>query len=352
MSLNLPTLKQRVSRQGGLLNLNNTCYLSSALVFLTYGVPIFTDDLSRNYLLNNYNSFIYGENSVLYHLLKLVETQKKQLTSPIDVTDIWNIFTNRHISFSIKTQHDSEEALWLLLDMIQDEVLNGMNNFELNQRKIISPVNNCFEMKIKNIIRCADNKHCSWQGSEKTDSYYALKVGIPNLDFIWKDNHVWDCAICTFSNLSTNSTCVMCYIGKKPPPLNRNKYNKLKWTDRNFWNLTDLLKCYFSWIKLVDYCNDKHENMCKSTKSCYSRNKIIKLPRMLIIHLVRWEKDIIIKKNTLPIKCPSILGIHAFFIRLVFMRFLYVWYSCVFYRFVTIYGRNNRRTITKIGNIK
>ena len=121
-------------------------------------------DLSRNYILSNYNKYIYGSNSYLYHLLQFYEKENNNLKNKHyvyqTIKPLFNIFTQKNPDFkNRKIQHCANECYEIVLDMLRSEIAEGLkfnNNINNNVIESICPINMNFKIRLKKRTFCRD----------------------------------------------------------------------------------------------------------------------------------------------------------------------------------------------------
>ena len=288
--LTFPNLNFKEKKEGGLLNLGNTCYLTAALNVGTY-CPGILFEINRNYIIGDHsNSLIYGEKSLIYHLLTLQQEQQKQIRnniySVIDVSKIWKIITDKYTDFKAKEQHDCWSIFsHIFFDQVRDQINKVLSdNYKPIDLKSINPIDLAFTIKLTEQMACPKKK-C--YNHHKTEANFGLLCYIPNCNFIFEKPDYWYCNSCSFPNNYQLVNCIYCKVGKRPYHFDALKFECLKWAAKDKYSIEELIKFSFGWRQLTEYKPDQHK---RCNNLLYGRYFISQLPRVLLICIPRFTQ--------------------------------------------------------------
>ncbi|XP_065052207.1 ubiquitin carboxyl-terminal hydrolase 37-like isoform X2 [Rhopilema esculentum] len=238
-----PSLSNQIALTG-FANLGNTCYMNAILQCLL-GIPAFSYDLDNTLLLSKVKHIsLYKSLHNLLIAKRLGESQDKQKWL---LKSIKKAISNQAARFSGNMQHDAHEFLGQCLDQLKEDIikpspLQGNEADETTpsdgeQQKSLEaacPVARNFECQVSHNIECEE---CRNQIA-KEEIFYDFSLDIPEID----EN-----------------------------------------TDPEEKNLQDLLQDYFEEEKIGYKCEK-----CECENANLSHH-ISKLPRVMILHLKRYE---------------------------------------------------------------
>lgn len=222
----------------GLINLGNTCYFNSCIQLL------FQCKKLIEFFLDNNNKF--SDEQILsfqfHRLMKGMHTLNKKIAPET----FWNTFKKIFKHFDNQEQHDSQEALLLILDRLHEELKDNKNN---------SIIKELFEGKLETSIKCLECKTIS----NTIQPFFHLVLNFP--DFDNPEDYDIDNQHVTFNELI--------------------KYN---FQDELFEN-DNLYSC--------EHCN-------KKTKAI-KKNNITHLPEYLLLYMKRFDinQNKLVKVNDL-----------------------------------------------------
>ena len=208
----------------GLDNLGNTCYFNSCIQTLYHCNDIV------DYFINN----DIDENKPLSYQAKRLLSGMKKVQKTVAPQSFWNTFKKIHKRFDNRDQHDSQEALLLILDTLHEELKNKDNQ---------SIISNLFQGISTSIITC---KKCQ-NISTKNQTFFHLVLNFP--DFENPDDYDIDNEHVTLDELI------------------RYNFRDIEFKDDNLYH--------------CDKCNQKNEAIKKQV--------LKQLPKYLLIYIKRFE---------------------------------------------------------------
>lgn len=212
------------TNKNGLDNLGNTCYLNSCIQTL-YQCSKLVDFFIQTDI---------PVNKKLSYQAKRLFSGMRKINKTIAPQSFWNAFKSIHTRFNNTEQHDSQEALLLILDTFHEELKDNSN---------LSIISELFQGIFISTIKCLECKN----NSKKEETFFNLLFNFP--EFENPDDYDID-----------------------NPNVTLNELIKFNLNDIHF-NDSNLYKC--------DFCN-------KKTKAIQTKH-FKKLPEYLFIYIKRFE---------------------------------------------------------------
>ncbi|KAL5006136.1 hypothetical protein ScPMuIL_017294 [Solemya velum] len=245
-----PDKKQQVSLQG-FSNLGNTCYMNAILQAL-FGLDTFTSDLLVN------NRKIHKQispHSLYYSLAKLLHSRRRSASDLVRRDLLRAVKTSISTTvrrFSGYQQHDAHEFLVQVIDQLKEEV-----------------------QKVCSSTPSPTRENNDWESSSSSREF--LNPAIINFEF----------------EVTHSIACLECgEVVTKCEQFNDLSLDMPKRDLLNPRSIQHALELFFKKEK-IEYTCEK----CGSNKSEVT-HKFSKLPRVLILHLKRYNYDVVASRNT------------------------------------------------------
>ncbi|KAM9311886.1 ubiquitin carboxyl-terminal hydrolase 50 [Gastrophryne carolinensis] len=237
---NDPVMPMKEKSVTGLRNLGNTCYMNAVLQCLSSTSPLaeyFFSWQFAKFIASNERKFV----NTLAHLLSELWFGKDQFVEP---EDFWISICKVHPPFERQCQHDAQELLIYTLDALHEDLkrsvikdspdlLGDVDDNSTRRKALKSPISRMFHGVLRQYTMCLKCMRTSY----KDDIFTVLSLPIPPGNEVYLEE------------------CLQCFF----------KQVTLTWMDRIF--------CYY----------------CKAKQDASLEMQIIKPPKVLILHLKRFE---------------------------------------------------------------
>jgi ubiquitin C-terminal hydrolase len=261
--------KAEIPDFSGLPNLGNTCYMNSALqtIFHIPHIYHFLDSLQS-----------YEEKSEIFkNLLDVFRSLQKNDEILISNLKLFTkSFLEKHKHFQENDQEDAQEFLKLLLEEIHDNYNYGDKNKKIKDPKFSTTKD--FNLQMKEYCKLTEQKDKSIItkvfGGVLVTSFFCLSCKNEKKIF----ENFWDLSI---SFRQTSSTFDV-------------------FTKKNIYSLKELIENFQSTEKIKKICEK-----CEDYKEFYKKIEIVKIPKVMIIHLKRFYfKEDGLQKVNYQVKFP------------------------------------------------